>query len=110
MFEWTYEPQYCSLPPYFIFQNRILAFSKLGDFLSQFSTQKIEKKENISFNDLFFDGFLHQIKLAQENNSWFTKENILFALESWGNSLKESNLTHYTSSLKEIQNPKKDNQ
>lgn len=88
-------------------QNRILAFSKLGDFLSQFSPEKIEKKDNISFNDLFFDGFLHQIKLAQEYNSWFTRENILFALESWSNSLKESNLTHYTSSLKEIENPKK---
>ena len=88
-------------------QNRILAFSKLGDFLSQFSTQKIEKKENISFNDLFFDGFLHQIKLAQEKNSWFTKENILFALESWSNSLKESNLTDFTSTLSLKQNSSK---
>ena len=88
-------------------QNRILAFSKLGDFLSQFSTQKIEKKENISFNDLFFDGFLHQIKLAQEKNSWFTKENILFSLESWSNSLKESNLTDFTSTLSLEQNSSK---
>ena len=88
-------------------QNRILAFSKLGDFLSQFSTQKIEKKENISFNDLFFDGFLHQIKLAQEKNSWFTRENILFALESWDKSLKESNLTDFTSTLSLKQNSSK---
>jgi hypothetical protein len=67
-------------------QNRIEAFSKLGDFLSQFSTKGIEKKENIPFNELFFDGFKHQIKLAQENNSWFTKDNILNSLESWSNS------------------------
>ena len=76
-------------------QNRILAFSKLGDFFRQFSTQKIEKIKGIPHNDLFFDGFLHQIKLAQESNSWFTKENILFALESWSNALTESNLNDF---------------
>ena len=48
--------------------NRIAAFVKLGTFLSQFSNNKIQKKEEILFNELFFDGFKHQIKLAQENN------------------------------------------
>ena len=73
-------------------QNRINAFNKLGDFLSQFSNKKIAKKENIASNDIFFDGFLHQIKLAQEHNSWFTKDNILVALQSWANALTKSNL------------------
>ena len=77
-------------------QNRIEAFSKLGDFLSQFSTKGIEKKEDIPFNELFFDGFKHQIKLAQENNSWFTKDNILNSLESWSKSLNYNNLNNFT--------------
>ena len=77
-------------------QNRIEAFSKLGDFLSKFSTKGIEKKENIPFNELFFDGFKHQIKLAQENNSWFTKDNILNSLESWSKSLNYNNLNNFT--------------
>ena len=77
-------------------QNRIEAFSKLGDFLSQFSTKGIEKKENIPFNELFFDGLKHQIKLAQENNSWFTKDNILNSLESWSKSLNYNNLNNFT--------------
>jgi hypothetical protein len=76
-------------------QNRINAFVKLGAFLSQFSSNKIEKKENIAYNDLFFDGFKHQLKLAQENNSWFTKNNIIFALESWSKSLTKSNLNNW---------------
>ena len=80
-------------------QNRIEAFSKLGDFLSQFSTKGIEKKENIPFNELFFDGFKHQIKLAQENNSWFTKDNILNSLESWSKSLNYNNLKNFTNSV-----------
>ena len=88
-------------------QNRIEAFSKLGDFLSQFSTKGIEKKEDIPFNELFFDGFKHQIKLAQENNSWFTKDNILHSLENWSKSLNYNNLNNFTNSVNlNIINPK----
>ena len=74
-------------------QQRIDAFVKLGNFLSQFSQSGIEEKENIEFNDLFFEGFKHQIKIAQENNSWFTKDNILFSLESWSKALTSNNIT-----------------
>jgi len=55
-------------------EQRINAFIKLGDFLSQFSNNAILKKANIAHNDLFFDGFKHQIKLAQEHNGWFTEK------------------------------------
>lgn len=78
-------------------QNRINAFAKLGAFLSQFSQEKIVKKENIAHNDLFFDGFKHQLKIAQENNSWFTKENLLFSLEIWSKALTENNLNTWVS-------------
>ena len=84
-------------------QNRIQAFVQLGTFLSQFSEKGIVKKENIAHNDLFFDGLKHQIKLASESNSWFTKENILFSLENWSKALTHKNLIDWTSSLK---NPK----
>lgn len=73
-------------------QQRINAFVKLGDFLSQFSNKSIHIKNNVEHNDLFFDGFKHQIKVAEEHNGWFTKENILFALEGWSNLLTENNL------------------
>ena len=68
-------------------QKRVKAFSKLGDFLSQFSQQGITEKNDIEFNDLFFGGFKHQLKLAKENNSWFTEENLLFATENWSKAL-----------------------
>ena len=80
-------------------QNRITAFVKLGDFLSQFSEKEITQKVDIEHNDLFFDGFKHQIKIAQENNSWFTKDNILFSIENTSKSLTKSNLNEFTSSL-----------
>ena len=76
-------------------QQRINAFAKLGDFLGLFSKQNIQKDENIPHNDLFFDGFKHQLKLAEEHNGWFTKENILFALEGWSDSLTETMLAKW---------------
>ncbi len=80
-------------------KNRITAFAKLGAFLSQFSTEKIKKADNIEHNEIFFDGFLHQIKIAQENNSWFTRDNILYCLQNWSNALTETNLTNFVKTI-----------
>ncbi|WP_136480645.1 acyl-CoA reductase [Cognatitamlana onchidii] len=81
-------------------QERIDAFVNLGDFLRQFSNEDICKADNIKHNDLFFDGFKHQIKLAEEHNGWFTRDNIHFALKSWSDALTKKNLDtwlkHYT--------------
>ncbi|MDT7831651.1 acyl-CoA reductase [Flavobacteriaceae bacterium S356] len=73
-------------------KNRLTAFEKLGNFLRQFSTKGIEEKPDVPFNEVFFEGFKHQIKLAEENNSWFTKANILFATENWASALTAENL------------------
>lgn len=64
------------------------AFIALGKFLSQFAENPPEKFDDIPFNDLFFEGMLHQLKLAEEHNGWFTKENIRFAINSWSEALK----------------------
>jgi len=71
-------------------QQRINAFVELGKFLSQFTSIEMIKKDNIAHNDLFFYGFKHQLKLAQEHNGWFTNENICFAIKSWSKLLINS--------------------
>ena len=76
-------------------QNRITAFVKLGNFLNQFTINNIKKRANIQYNEIFFEGFLHQIKLAQENNSWFTKNNILFSIENISKLLTVNNLNNF---------------
>ena len=38
---------------------------------------------------------MHQIKLAQEHNGWFTKNNILFALYSWSKALTNNNINKW---------------
>jgi hypothetical protein len=68
------------------------AFIKLGKFLSQFSIEKIIRKDNIQFNDLFFDAFEMQINRAKEFNGWFNQENVLFSLNSWSKALTEKNI------------------
>lgn len=81
-------------------QKRIIAFVKLREFLKQFSQNKIEKKEGIAYNELFFNGFKKQLKLSEENNQWFTKENLLFTCETWGNALSEENINKWISNEK----------
>ncbi|WP_242084747.1 acyl-CoA reductase [Aestuariivivens sediminis] len=72
--------------------ERIDAFVKLGTFLGQFSNEVPVKNDNVEYHSLFFDGFKHQIKLAEEHNAWFTAENIRFALNSWAEALTEHNV------------------
>ena len=81
-------------------QNRISAFIELGKFLSQFTQESIAQKKEVQFNELFFDGFKHQLKIAGENNKWFTNENLLFAMESWTKALSEENIQKWISNEK----------
>ncbi len=78
-------------------QNRINAFVEFGRFLSQFSREKIEPKEDVLLNDLFFDAFKLQIKRAKEFNGWFTEDNILYAFDSWSKELTFNNLNNWIS-------------
>lgn len=88
-------------------QNRMNTFVELGKFLSQFSRKEIKKKKEILNNEIFFDGFLHQIKLAEENNTWFTKQNILFSLESWSEALQKENLEKWIANENLLENSTK---
>ena len=76
-------------------QNIAQSYQELGKFLSQFTSDGIHKKLNILHNDIFFEDFKQQIKLAQEHNGWFTESNILFALENWSKLLIYSNINQW---------------
>ncbi|NRD20185.1 acyl-CoA reductase [Winogradskyella eckloniae] len=76
-------------------QQRINAFSKLGQFLNQFQNEVPIKNDNVEANELFFEGFKHQIKLAKESNGWFTNNNLSYSFNNWSNALKLSNITDW---------------
>tara|TARA_R110000850_G_scaffold277086_1_gene422525 strand:+ start:270002 stop:271060 length:1059 start_codon:yes stop_codon:yes gene_type:complete len=73
------------------------AFVSLGKFLEQFVEEQPVKSDDIPLNDLFYDGMLHQLKLSEEHNAWFTRDNIRFALNSWSTALTEENLNAWLS-------------
>ena len=78
-------------------KNIIKELISLGRFLSQFSTEKPSRCPTIANNNIFFDGFIDQLKLASKFNGWFTKENICFALKQWSELLKEKSLVQWLS-------------
>jgi hypothetical protein len=76
--------------------KRIQAFVKLGNFMSQFSNENYIKKDNIPFNDNFFEEMTDAIQLSKSYNGWFTENNVQFAFKSWENALNEENLLKWT--------------
>ncbi len=78
-------------------EKRIDAFTRLGEFLGQFQPENIIKNDAVLWNDMFFEPFHMQMKRAYEFNGWFTKENILYAFNSWSNELNKSNLNKWIS-------------
>jgi len=81
-----------------LLEKRIAAFTKLGDFLSQFSKEEFERNDAIPYNELFFDAFKLQLKRAKEANSWFTQDHLAFTFKSWSELLNQEALTKWTSS------------
>jgi hypothetical protein len=73
-------------------KDRAQAFVKLGYFLDQFKVDKIVKNESVSCNEPFFKQLQEQIQQAVHHNGWFTDSNVLFALETWAQTLSESNI------------------
>lgn len=76
-------------------ERRITAFHKLGDFLkATVDSIDPDSSKNLEKNELV-KGFVHQIKLAEEHNPWFTLSNILHALSHWGDLLDKENLNSW---------------
>ncbi len=78
-----------------VLNDRILAFSELGKFLSQFKDSGYEKITTVSHTDDFYDGMLQKIESTKHYNGWFTEENIVFSLSQWADLLTEENLTQW---------------
>lgn len=61
--------------------QRIVAFKKLGEYL-----------RNINSSDPSYQGLYEVIRKSNQTNGWFTDENCLIALKSWGETLDEKSL------------------
>ncbi len=81
-------------------QRIFIAFVKLGEFLRNFRISGDDK-------DVWTQKLEDTIALAGHKNGWFTEENVLFALQHWGNSLREQTLSAWLSAYDLDQNQMK---
>jgi len=86
-------------------KERIKAFADLGKFMGQFKRTGSSLDQNLPFEKQYFDAFNMQINRASEINGWFSEDNVLFAFESWSESLKESNLNNWVNSYTNLEEP-----
>ena len=78
-------------------EQRIEAFAKLGEFLSQFEPGGILERPELPWNETFMAPFRMQIKRAFESNGWFTENNVLTSFYYWSKILNKNNLSNWTS-------------
>ena len=74
------------------FHDRKSNFIELGRFLGQFSLTTEDKAEKTAEYEGFYNEINQKIDTAIHHNGWFTRENIIFALNEWSKALKEENL------------------
>ncbi len=70
----------------------IIAFVKLGDFFRSYCEYAKNEHQDVENEQSWFIRFDEAIAIAKHKNGWFTKKNILFSLEQWGQLLVEENL------------------
>jgi hypothetical protein len=76
-------------------QERKKSLISLGKFLAQFNKQGSARDNRLPHNDLFFDAVNQIIDRSYEQNSWFTKPNVRFALASWADALQENKINKW---------------
>lgn len=69
----------------------IKAFVKLGNYLTIFCEKCYHNADDVDAD------FNETVSRAGQMNGWFTKENILFAMQQWGALLTEKNITAWLS-------------
>jgi len=85
----------------------IQAFVKLGTFLSEYGASVATKTAFKGANEAWTKKLDETIETAHHHNGWFTKDNLLFALDSWSEALKGPNLDLWLSKYDLSQNTPK---
>ena len=71
---------------------RIEAFVKLGTFFKEFCIYANKDNASPEYSSELYNTLESSITLAKHKNGWFTRENILFSIENWGNALSKENI------------------
>lgn len=74
---------------------RIEAFVKLGTFFKEFCISANKEQEKQTHSSSLYNTLEDKISLAKHKNGWFNRENILYSLENWANTLSEENIKEW---------------
>ncbi|MFL1895578.1 acyl-CoA reductase [Aquimarina sp. 2-A2] len=75
--------------------DRIAAFSQLGQFLNQFSSPTPIRDSSVPHNESFFDQMHTVVERMVHHNGWFTPENVAFSIQQWSTLLSEEELNNW---------------
>lgn len=74
-------------------KDRISAFAKAGSLVSQYLDSN---KSELDINKGLWTVTINQtLLLAEQKNPWFTKDNLLYALDQWSQALTTKNLNNW---------------
>jgi hypothetical protein len=81
-------------------EQRFNAFIKLGEFFGNFIKTSSDNLSLVDDNKEWHQKFESAITLAGHKNGWFTKQQVMFAINAWAEQLKDKNLNawlkHYS--------------
>ena len=75
--------------------QRFNAFVKLGDFLRSFTKTLPDNSGSPDKRNDWYLKFENAISLAGHKNGWFTKEQVMFAINAWAEQLEDQKLREW---------------
>jgi len=81
-------------------EHRMATFAGLGEFLRQFSNKYSDLSLKSTPTHPFEEKLITAIQMAETHNGWFTRENVMYALSSWGALLTPEKLEKWLHTYK----------
>ncbi|MCK5822563.1 MAG: hypothetical protein KAG95_01065 [Bacteroidales bacterium] len=85
-------------------KQRIEAFTKLGDFLSQFNNNNLANKNFSQLNKKYYTDFKEILSNIEIKNQWFTSNHINYSISAIADLLTKNNLTKWINNYQNINN------
>jgi len=75
--------------------SRITALSKLGNVISEFCSEEDHQTKPNEDYSAYYELLDQGLERAYQTNPWFTRPNVLYSLETWGEHLNQTHLENW---------------
>ncbi|MDO5607531.1 MAG: acyl-CoA reductase [Capnocytophaga sp.] len=80
-----------------LLKQKVAALIALGKFLQQFGQTPFLLDRSLPDGENKFHDFISVLRQAEQQNGWFTSDNLQFACQSWASALTEKNIEKWLS-------------